>query len=313
MLKTEKIILFEPWNLGDAVIAFSIALQDPAHLSVACNSKWHKLLLSAAHGRVAPELLSVDLGYISRNKGGFFQFGELRRMPGNFIVLSIRGDARDYFAARKMFPQSRIRMNGWLPFLATRLAFFDIPFANGWLPVRNRYRAWASITDVKWSNIVQFYQQKRPMENGRSILIHVGAQWRSKQFPNVAQLVALLQKTSHLQIVAGLSDPLPDGIGEESVCRLVDSDLVDAFNSSTHAIVNDSGPMHLAALLHCRTLVITRQAAISVWLPPTVLAIGSKEAPSGYRASAPYNSDVVSNGWPSPNEILNHLNIHLAL
>jgi hypothetical protein len=314
MLKTGKVILFEPWNMGDAVMAFAIALQDPARFSVACNSKWHKLLRSAAHGMAAPELFSVDLGYISRNKAGFLQFGNLSRVPGNCEVLSIRGDARDYFAARHMFPQSRIRVNGWLSFLAKRVALFDIPFAKGWLPVRNRYNAWASIADVKWSTIERFYQQKRPTENGRSVIIHIGAQWRSRQYPYVAELAALMKKDSHVRIVAGLRDMLPDGVEEKCVCRLEDGGLVDAFSSSTHAIVNDSGPMHLAALLHCRTLVISRQSAIREWLPPTVLAIESNQAPSGYRPDlAAYRSDVISNGWPSPIEVLNHQNYSLIL
>jgi hypothetical protein len=138
MPDAEKLILFEPWNMGDALIAAAIALQDPTRLA-------------------------VDLDYVSRNRTG-------RWNPGSLTVIStaatpvatIRGDIRDYTAAKKLFPNTSIRSNGWLAFTAHRSTLLDLPFARGWLPVRNRYRAWAAITSTPWQLVERFYQQSFP-------------------------------------------------------------------------------------------------------------------------------------------------------
>jgi hypothetical protein len=308
-MKSEKAVLFDPWNLGDAVMALAIALQDPTRLSLACNTKWHELLRCATQGMDMPELIGVDLGYISRNKEGYLKYGDLPKIFKDATVLSIRGDIRDYYAAKRMFPGSRILANGWLPFLAKRFALVDIPFASGWLPVRNRYKAWASLSNVEWSGVEHYYQQKRPITTPRTIAIHVGAQWRSRQYPHVAELVELLMKSSRVQIIAGPGDLLPDGISENDISRPANTNLVNTLKMSSHVIANDSGPMHLAALLRCRTIVVTRQAAIREWLPPTVTAVTSKYAPKGYKPNAVHLSDVISSGWPSPDEVINHIDI----
>jgi hypothetical protein len=306
-MQSKSSILFEPWNMGDAVMALAIALQDPTRLSLACNSKWHELLRCAAHGMDMPKFLSVDLGYISRNKDGYLKFGDLPKIYDNTTVLSIRGDVRDYYAAKKMFPNSQIRANGWLSFLAKRSTLIDFPFARGWAPVRNRYRAWALMANIKWADVERFYQQKGPLTTPRSVVIHVGAQWRSRQYPHVAELVENLKKTSNVQVVAGPGNLLPDGIRDSDVSRLVNYDLVNVLQSSSYVITNDSGPMHLAALLRCRTLVVTRQAAIQEWLPPTVVAVESKDAPKGYMPNSVHLSDRVSGGWPSSEEVIKSL------
>lgn len=310
-MKLKKAILFEPWNLGDAVMAFAITLQDPTRLSLACNSKWHDLLRCAAQGMNMPELISVDTGYISRNKDGHLKFGNLPKNFVNTTVLSIRGDVRDYYAAKKMFPNSRIRANGWLSFLAKRSSLIDLPYARGWMPVRNRYKAWAALANIEWSDVEYYYRKKRPISNSRTVSIHVGAQWRSKQYPYVAELVELLKKTSRVKIIAGPGDPLPNDISENDIYRLVNSDLVNAFMSSSHVIANDSGPMHLAALLRCRTLVTSRQVAIQEWLPPTVSSIESEYSPLGYAQSAEYLSDTISTGWPFPDKVIKHFDTYL--
>jgi hypothetical protein len=301
-MNSKKAILFEPWNLGDVMIVLAIALQAPHRLSIACSSKWHELIRSVTEGMVAPELISTDLGYVTRNKNRSFKFKDLPTIPTNDTVLSIRGDARDYYAARTMFPNSRIVVRGWLPFIAKRVPLFDIPFANEWFPIRNCYRAWASLAKVEWSDVARFYEKKQPIEGDPLVVVHVGAQWRSRQFPDVARLVDLLKKSYNVQIVAGPGDPVPYGVDESDVLRLVNGELADMFRSSSYVITNDSGPMHLAALLRCRIMVVTRQAAIREWLPPTAIAVESQYSPKGYR-SAPL-SDSIASGWPTADEVL---------
>ncbi len=53
------LLLFEPWNLGDAFIAASIARTAPDRIVLACNSRWHEVLLLASEGSL--NLLPLDL------------------------------------------------------------------------------------------------------------------------------------------------------------------------------------------------------------------------------------------------------------
>lgn len=311
MPDAKKLILFEPWNMGDALIAAAIALQDPTRLALACNSRWHSLLRAVAEGTTTPELITANLDYINRSRKGRWNSGPLITISTSATqVATIRGDIRDYRAAKKLFPNATIRSSGWLPFAARRSALLDLPYAKGWLATRNRYRAWASIASVPWQHVERFYEQKPPLQSSSLITIHTGAQWRSKQYPHIAKLADLLAKTHPVQIVAAPGDPLPEGIAESNVRRLIDRGLIDALRASSHVIVNDSGPMHLAAILRCHTHPIARASSIEEWLPPTVTAIKAKTTPKGYRPHPGYMSDSVLEGWPSPEEVVRELQLN---
>jgi ADP-heptose:LPS heptosyltransferase len=160
--------------------------------------------------------------------------------------------------------------------------------------------------DVEWSKVERFYQQIRPITNDFSIGIHVGAQWRSKQYPHAAKLAEILRRTYPVQIIAGPNDQLPEGIAEKNVNRLVNGDLAKALISNTYVVANDSGPMHAAALLRCRTLVVTNHAAMKEWLPPTVVSIGSDPC-QGYRPRKYRPSDTSFSDWPSAQEVAESL------
>jgi hypothetical protein len=307
----EKLILFEPWNMGDALIATAIALQDPTRLALACNSRWHTLIHAAAEGTSTPELIAANLQYVNRARTGRWGFGSLHAISTSATqVATIRGDIRDYLAAKKLFPSASIRSTGWLAFAARRSTLLNAPYAKGRLPIRNRYRAWAAIASVPWRQVEHFYQQKLPQPSTPLVTIHIGAQWRSKQYPHVANLANILTRICQTQIVAGPGDQLPAGIAETQVRRLIDQELVDAFRASSHVIVNDSGPMHLAAILRCCTWPLTRMSAIEEWIPPATIPIKSKFAPRGYRPHPSYMSDTTVDGWPSPEDILHQLQLN---
>jgi hypothetical protein len=306
---SRKLILFEPWNMGDALIAAAIALQDPTRLALACNSRWHPLIRAAAES--IPDLISANLDYVNRSRTGRWNTGPLTAISTSATdVATIRGDIRDYRAAKKLFPNAAIHASGWLPFAARRSAVLNAPFAKAWLPIRNRYRAWAEIASIPWPQLEHFYQQKLPEPPTPLITIHIGAQWRSRQYPQVAKLTELLTRTNPVQIIAGPGDPLPTGITETEVRRVINQDLVNAFRASTQVIVNDSGPMHLAALLRCRTHPIARMSAIAEWLPPATIPIRATDMPKGYRPHPSYMSDAIVEGWPSPEAILHQLQLN---
>lgn len=302
MLK-DKRILFEPWGLGDSLIAFAVALLRPGELSLACQSKWHPVLRSAAavQGLSCPDLIDVDLSYVSRNKAEQFTRGDHDVNSRHHDLLSIRGDVRDYRAARALFPGASITMVGWIAFAAKRSLLIDLPFAEGILPVRSRYKAWTRITGVPWKHVLNFFMRAEPLPKQSLGILHIGAQWRSKQFPHVAELAALLRERGPVQIVAGPGDPLPPGVAETDVNRLVDGALVEALHAATYVVANDSGPMHAAALLRRRTIAITNHSAMREWLPPGVLLLDAN-GHRGHRATQVKPSDEVFGGWPSARE-----------
>jgi ADP-heptose:LPS heptosyltransferase len=248
----------------------------------------------------------VELPYTTRNRAHALDFHG--RMPGAAvamksprIVLSIRGDLRDYLAARRLFPHAKIKMTGWIRFLARKNLFIDLPYRTGLLRVENRYRSWAKLLEIPLQKIEMAYLQRQAAapRNGR-VVLHLGAQWRSKQFPHILELRNLLQSEGLAVILAASkSDLLPPELPAETVVRVENEALLELFQSAEHVITNDSGPMHVAAFLGCRTTVVARTASIEEWLPPATKLIASPNLPRGYRQRKHYMTDQVLPGWPN--------------
>src|SRR5690348_11562716 len=123
-----RTVFFEPWNLGDVVIAAAALRESKDPVSLACHSMWHRLLRCALNETPNLDLIAVDLPYTTRQRGNPFdtgnhanneRFGDVRE------VLSIRGDLRDFAVARKIFPHARIRMKGWLRFFGRKSAIVN--------------------------------------------------------------------------------------------------------------------------------------------------------------------------------------------
>jgi ADP-heptose:LPS heptosyltransferase len=306
-----KTILFEPWGLGDAVIAASVMHIEPDRYLLACNSRWHGLL--AAAGIPQEKMIALDLAYATYKRKGFYDLNQLnhdafektlsKRTVVN--VLSIRGDFRDLLAARRLFPKARVKITGWKEFFIRRSRCLDFPFSAGMLEVRNRYEAWAEITGNKFDLIKDSYA-KIPRPDGNNICIHIGAQRQSRQYPFMRELKEALTGRE-VTIIAGPTDPLPEGIGESDVKRFHGTDFVTVLKQSHTAIVNDSGPMHMAAFLGCRTMVAVRTANIREWIPPHAVPVCSSVMPKGYRPDKNYASDNVISGWPSVEKFLDVL------
>lgn len=307
-------LLFEPWNLGDAIIAASVARLAPERIVLACNSRWHEVLLLASNGSL--HLLPLDLPYVWRSGKKFFSLGDAASLESKFsksqlcnlTIISIRGDLRDWLAAHRIFKGAEFSFTGWRSFMARKLSVFDQPFASGALPVRNRYRSWAEAVGIPFNEIESAYSCTE--RGGHApVVIHVGAQWRSKQFPHVAELAEIIKNTgTRVEILAGPNDPLPEGVSEDMVLRPGWPELLAHFRSARNVISNDSGPMHLAAYLGCRTVALSRCSNIAEWQPPGVTVLSSLSAPHGYRPIPEYWSDQVLPEWPSPAEIVAGLN-----
>jgi hypothetical protein len=306
-------ILFEPWSLGDTIIAVATLRELPYSSALACHPAWQKILRAAVPEKPDLQLIAVDLPYTTRNRSHALDFEaqhqSLHVVPLVSLVLSIRGDFRDYLAARKMFPNARIRMKGWVRFWARKNGLVDFPYAYGLLPIQNRYHSWARIAGIRYDQIAAAYERLRSKApTNRRIIIHVGAQWRSKQFPDISQLRDLLKNEGYeVILVAGDSDQLPPDVEPESVVRAQDEELVTLLRSAEHVISNDSGPMHLAAFLGCRTTVLVRTSSIDEWLPPGTQVVASQRTPRGYHQKKNYMSDKILPGWPSASAIVESL------
>ncbi len=305
-------VFFEPWSLGDVMIAAAALRELPAPPALACHSKWHSLLRAALKEKPEIELIRIDLPYTTRNRINPFDTGASGIESYSEIgeVFSIRGDYRDFAAARKIFPRAPVHMNGWVRFFGRKSAIANLPYSLGLLPTQNRYRSWAELAGIDFAEIESTYgrrQQNAPLN--RKVAIHVGAQWRSKQFPEVVDLQgALLDQGWTVSILAGPADPLPPGLAEEAVLRVVDKQLLDEFCSVEQVITNDSGPMHVAAFLGCRTTAVVRTSPIEEWAPPVTRIVRAEATPRGYRPHRRYMSDDVLPGWPQVNEIVAGLN-----
>jgi hypothetical protein len=307
-------VLFEPWSLGDALIAASVLRECPQDLALACDPRWDTLLRLALKDVHPLRLLPLEAPYTGNYAGKSLRNKLTIRPKAGYPcpplavnqVLSIRGDLRDRYLARRMFKDARVRMSGWIPFLAFRLGAVDFPYRCGLWPVKNRYRLWCDLANIPFSRLRASYAARQVVRPAiRRIVIHVGAQRRSRQYPLVADLAGLLVRDGFdVRILAAPSDGLPSGVPETQAVRVYDDSLVRELTRGDLAIVNDAGPMHLAALLGVPAMVVAHICNIQDWRPPCVHAICSENMPTGYRPMRAYLSDSVVQGWPEPETVL---------
>ncbi len=292
-------VLFEPWSLGDAVIAGwalrnLVSCSNSKNVVLACSERCSGILRP-----LFPELQidSIDISYTSRGKRTPFD-GISEILPSEVkadVVYGIRGDFRDYRAAKKRYPNAKIRMVGWGAFVARRMRILDVPFKRGSFPTVSRYERWADLLGFpRPSKVVS------TPKHGKRIGLHVGAQWGARRYPYSSELVALLRsRGTNVVLVGGPSD------GAERTLR--DAELINFLkNEIDFLICNESSPMHIARILDVPTAVIYANTGIDEWLPPGALAI-SHVPPGGYGPRYPYVSDDPFSGnrpWPSPSEII---------
>lgn len=308
---TQKSILFEPWALGDTLIAASALALSPAEFVLVCQSKWHPIVSEAVGSAAQLDLIGIETSYEAKSgKKGIAcsidsRFNEYNGCP----VYSIRGDLRDYYLARKIFTRSAVRMNGWLPFLARKLPLVDLPYRMGLFPVRNRYRMWTDLLGLDFARLEGRYLAGRDQRRalGR-VALHVGSQWKSKQYPAVAGLAALLRDSGReVEILAGEGDPLPEGVAAREVRVVMGRELVASLTGYDFVVANDSGPMHLAALLGTPTVAIGLGANLDCWAPPGALLVKGEGMPRGYAPRRGYWSERGLAGWPAPERVLEEL------
>lgn len=314
--RNQKIALFEPWGLGDSIIAAAAARERPEEFFLYCSSKWHPILREACDGKVI--LQPAELSYTSRLPQGAIgpsrEKGTQNTPKAIVKIYSIRGDPRDWLAIRRFFPGVRVRMTGWLEFLAKKTIFFDWIYRARILRVRSRYERWEQLLNLPKGAVARRYSLQRILQGKSSIpgkvIIHLGAQWKSKQYPHVD---ALREKTKALgfsvNLLAGPHDPLPPNINENEVSRPSVPELIRELRSADWVIANDSGPMHLAAFVGAKTIVLSLLSNIQEWLPPGVIPVCSDRMPKGHMPISSYTTDEILEGWPEPEKVIEKLSL----
>ncbi len=304
---SKRRVFFDPWSLGDAVLAASCA--EIMGQTLCCDERYVELLKEGALRRgAALAVLPVRLSYTSGKKRGAFGLGEQVPSYSDFDeVLTIRGDVRDWAAARRIFPRASVHASGFVQFVVRRLPPLEWTFRSVSLAVRNRYRAWAEISGLGADALERAYTARKESHRARlksenvapRIGMHLGAQYRSRQYPGVLEVAKLAQNFGvEVEFWAGPGDSLPNGVVEEQVKRLFGSELLDALARVQAVLVNDSGPMHLAAWMGVPAVVVARISNIEEWRPPGVVAVCSAQMPTGYKPDPNYWSDEPVQGWP---------------
>lgn len=306
-----KRVFFEPWGLGDALMATSIFREQPEDCAIACSSRWCPILEAALKNNIYSKLIPVNLAYTQKTKKHLFDgvFFSKKTLMEVEQVLSIRGDLRDYFVARQLFPRAQIKMSGWIPFLAGKSSIVNLPYRTKKFPIMNRYNAWCKLAAIPFQQLENtFIDSQNKRFNRKIIIIHAGAYWKSRQYPYVETLSKKLSKIGYdVRILCGPDDSLPYGLHENDILRVSDVEIVNEFKEAQYAITNDSGPMHLAAFIGCKTIAVARMSDINQWLPPGVKAVLSEKMPHGYRPNPYLATDFVMDGWPTPDDIIKTL------
>jgi hypothetical protein len=297
-------ILFEPAGLGDAVIAARMSTLSP-HSIVQVNHRWKDLLSGIFP---ALKVRTVDLPYTIKGQTRSDPFSSMSGLtPDESFtgkVFSVRGDIRDWIAARKLYPRGRLRFAGLYAFLARKLSLFDLPYRTGLLAVQNRYSRWARHLGVSCCSLVKPTTGRR----AGSAVIHMGTQWLSKRYPWPSELQISLSKAGiRSEIVLWQNDPEISAPSHASFKRVADGELLDCFKSADLIIANDSGPMHIGAALGKKVAVLTSMFNIREWLPPGEVLALERTAHRGYLERREFRSDRViadKSLWLTPEEIL---------
>lgn len=306
-----KKILFEPWHLGDALIAASVLKLSPDRFILACASRYHVLIRSFFPVASAVTLMPLDLSYTS-DHAHRFQIGELAAQSlDRHEILSIRGDPRDYWSARKLFPKADISMTGWSGFMARRIKPLNWPFALGLLPVKNRYRLWAQIAGIDFKGVEAAYDAPtyEPASH-RKVAIYVGARYFSRQYPHVSQLATLLRAQG--VEVDFFANQKAEADNLQLKAQLIDeTSVAPTLRKYGTLITNDTAYLHVGPFLGLKTFVVSRISNIAEWLPPRASPIVAKDSPRGYAAHPGYNFHAPVGGWPTADEVVEHVMRHI--
>jgi hypothetical protein len=220
-------------------------------------------------------------------------------------VFSARGDPRDYIAAKKLFPNAKRHFSGWTVFGASNSSLLNLPWSLGLCRIKSRYELWAKNLGVPFGEVQNFYSPKLLSAAPKKVGVHLGAQWKVRQYPYMREVCAMLrQRGIELNVFIGPGDTVtPDEAADLKPQILRGTELVDAFKNMDLVLVNDSGPAHLSQVLKIPTVVLFRISSPLVWALPATRVLHKELATTTYRKPKIYMTDDPVGGWPTPSSV----------
>lgn len=305
--KAPRIAVFEPWSLGDAVVAASVSRMITSEATLFVGTRFQSLIEQLLKSYPHLRVVGLDLEYTAKGQGRQFRktIQALKPLAESFSdVYSIRGDMRDVLAIKKLFPGAKTHIHGYLGFFARRIAPLDRVLIALKLHPANRYVLWTQCLGVDLEAWRALYTMRPPsLDRTPRVLIHTGAQWRSRAYPHAIELGTKLRSRGYdVSIAYGPGDPVPQ---TDLPLFLLDSrNIVEKLTACDLIIVNDSSGMHLSAFLGCRVLVLANVSNLGEWLPPHMFHLTASSMPLGYRPKPQYMSDETPSDWPELDVVL---------
>ncbi|MDA3844552.1 MAG: glycosyltransferase family 9 protein [Candidatus Kapabacteria bacterium] len=181
------------------------------------------------------------------------------------ISLSVIPNA-SYIASFPISSKRISMVSDKIHYKGSRTIFTDIVHVTSKDHIRVRFDKLFSYLDDYKETVYDFSLNNVPDRESKKIIIHPGAKWIPRRWP-AGNFIELLRKLNKLQIetvlICGPDDEdirrqFADCIDDFISLRTLDSieDLIDTINSASIFIGNDSGPVHIANLLHKNTIVL---------------------------------------------------------
>jgi ADP-heptose:LPS heptosyltransferase len=289
----KKILLFEPWHLGDVAVAMSVCRPfagQGTSFALACNPKWQSWALGTG---IISEAIPVSAPWTGRHKREKYN-------PFNYKVSKIR-EFRSRVLAYKpdliLDLRGDIRANIFLTLLFGKHC--EVRSAKN-QSCRNVYNRGELIQSVLGYPSVQYRFMSNQTDRKKAVTLFFGASDRNRIVPTEASfkvLTALHKEGYELNLILQPSDDretithLKQSLGLQRL-NILEGSLteISSFIKETAIVVStDSGWLHIAHFYGKPTIGLFGFDTMKNWLPPGSSYITAKELyPDHFRYKRKY-------------------------
>jgi ADP-heptose:LPS heptosyltransferase len=290
----KKVLLFEPWHLGDVAVALSVIKQfkqNDSEFSLVCNTKWESW---ASNTKLITKVFGFSPAWTMRRQLDKYnplnyplsQILEFKRNVLNYrpdVIVDLRGDIRAKFFLKLLFGSSIKIVSEKMP--------------KG-VSVYQRGRA------------MQDYLKSNPsttnftsgLSTGNSLTVFLGASDKNRMVPEepaIDLIIKLHEKGYTLNLILQPSDNLNrvEQIKKErnlANLKLIMGDVVHVsriIEDSSLVLSTDSGWLHVSFFYGIPTVGLFAFDTIKTWLPPGAsYVVPRKVYPAYYRYKRKYQS-----------------------
>jgi ADP-heptose:LPS heptosyltransferase len=290
----KKILLFEPWHLGDVAVALSVIKQykqNDCEFSLVCNTNWENWALSTklvtkVFGFSPAWTLPRQLDKYNPLNYPLYQILEFKKNVLNYrpdVIVDLRGDIRAKFFLKLLFGPS------------IKIVSEKIP---------------EGVNVYQRGQALQHYLKSNPSTNnftsslftGNSLTVFLGASDKNRMVPEepaIDLITKLHEKGFTVNLILQPSDDLNrmEQIKKErnlANLKLIMGDVVHVsriIKDSSMVVSTDSGWLHVSFFHGIPTVGLFAFDTIKTWLPPGASCVAPKEVyPAYYRYKRKYQS-----------------------